>query len=78
MGKIYMAKKGDACVIMDAKIVPVESELREPLENLGMEFGVYHDWAFTGGKGYFAVAKSKADFLTKAFDIWFGKATKSS
>lgn len=60
-------------MIMDAEILRNENEIREPLEDLGMEFHVYHDWALTQSRGYFTVAKSKAEFLTAAFDLHFKK-----
>jgi hypothetical protein len=78
MGKVYFVKEpgGDSCVIMDEKLLRDEKELREPLEGLGMEFHVYHDWALTQSKGFFTVAKSKAEFLTAAFDLHYGKTVK--
>jgi len=59
---------------MDAVLLRDEKEIREPLENLGMEFHVYHDWALTQSVGFFTVAKSKAEFLTAAFDLHFKKS----
>ena len=78
MGKVYFVKEpgGDSCVIMDAVLLRDEKEIREPLENLGMEFHVYHDWALTQSVGFFTVAKSKADFLLAAFDLHYGRAVK--
>jgi hypothetical protein len=78
MGKVYFVKEpgGDSGVLMDAALLRDETEIREPLENLGMEFHVYHDWALTQSMGYFTVAKSKADFLLAAFDLHYGRAVK--
>lgn len=78
MGKVYFVKEpgGDSGVLMDAALLRDETEIREPVENLGMEFHVYHDWALTQSMGYFTVAKSKADFLLAAFDLHYGRAVK--
>jgi hypothetical protein len=78
MGKVYFVKEpgGDSCVIMDATVLRDENELKEPLENLGMEFHTYHDWALTQSIGFFTVAKSKAEFMTAAFDLHYGKTVK--